>query len=399
MSPNSGTRERIGGSEHVEPRPTVEARDKASDSTPVKIQDIPVEHPRNLSLNSCEALVKLPMLYFALKVDRLRWKIIDNFEQNLEKMAKVNPRRLKAVASIYAGLMLGSTRKGLIDRVKECGYEGRGEYASKFVNKTLRKLRINLPTDIFREEEAEGNKNQGRPPVRHRLAIQTKDIEESEELESISFLVSLMSGSLARMLKLFIRSSKELGELETAFEEMISILCERRGIPDVQEEEIKNKFREGYENFVKESKEIDVDAIIEEIEWNGQKLGAIRKEAYKYVRLIAEASGWVVDWGQSEADPLCFEWLTEQNLEAKKLDHIGKNARDKIRGCAQSSAQSIPVKVEMIACPSCGKPFYANVLADYAVCANCGMVLRKSEAKPSQESMNVKPPEETEPVK
>jgi hypothetical protein len=92
-------------------------------------------------------------------------------------------------------------------------------------------------------------------------------------------------------------------------------------------------------------------------------------------------------------------WLSEQSMESKKWDQIGQiiqgpvgkfveniggAASDKIRG--GPGKPNIPVKVERITCSSCGKPFYANTLADYAVCAACGMVLKKSAEATQQKT-------------
>jgi hypothetical protein len=92
-------------------------------------------------------------------------------------------------------------------------------------------------------------------------------------------------------------------------------------------------------------------------------------------------------------------WLAEQSLESKKWDQIGQliqgpvgkvfeniggAASDKIRG--GPGKPTIPVKVEKIMCTNCGKPFYANTLAEYAVCAFCGMLLRRSAEAAQQKT-------------
>ena len=81
-------------------------------------------------------------------------------------------------------------------------------------------------------------------------------------------------------------------------------------------------------------------------------------------------------------------WITEQQLEQKKweqigrilegpagkfIEIIGRAGADRIRGYPQS------VKMGTITCPTCNKQFVANVLDDYAVCPHCGALLMKRE--------------------
>ncbi len=99
------------------------------------------------------------------------------------------------------------------------------------------------------------------------------------------------------------------------------------------------------------------------------------------------------------------KWLAEHRLEEQKwqqlgsifqgpvgnvLETLGRAGADRIRtergAMPQAQAQAQPqiqiqipgVKVEQIQCPKCQKPFYANVLADYVICAHCGSILAKS---------------------
>jgi len=105
-------------------------------------------------------------------------------------------------------------------------------------------------------------------------------------------------------------------------------------------------------------------------------------------------------------------WLAEQNLESKKWDQIGQiikgpvgkfveniggAASDKIRGAPVNP--NIPVKVEKIICTNCGKPFYANTLAEYAVCASCGMLLRRSAEAAQQKTEVTQQTEATQSAK
>lgn len=92
------------------------------------------------------------------------------------------------------------------------------------------------------------------------------------------------------------------------------------------------------------------------------------------------------------------KWLMEQQMEQQKwkqigsiiegpvgnvLQTLGRAGADRIRA-GKGVAQPIPdVRVEQIQCPKCGKTFYANVLADYAVCAHCGSILTKVPSQPS----------------
>jgi len=93
-------------------------------------------------------------------------------------------------------------------------------------------------------------------------------------------------------------------------------------------------------------------------------------------------------------------WMSQQSIDMKKWDQIGKvfegpvgrfietvggAGADRLRGTAQghggTAVASIPgVKIEQIQCTNekCMKPFWANVLADYAVCPHCGMILKKT---------------------
>jgi hypothetical protein len=103
------------------------------------------------------------------------------------------------------------------------------------------------------------------------------------------------------------------------------------------------------------------------------------------------------------------KWLAEQQLEQRKweqigqiiqgpvgnvLQTIGSAGADRIRA-GKTPAQQIPnVKVEQVQCPKCGKPFYANSLADCVVCPFCAAVLQKAQENVA--SQNV--PAENAPV-
>jgi hypothetical protein len=82
-------------------------------------------------------------------------------------------------------------------------------------------------------------------------------------------------------------------------------------------------------------------------------------------------------------------WMMEQELENRKWEQIGQIMQgplgevikkfgsagaERIRGGAAPS-----LRVETVTCPKCGKPFYANSLADYAVCPFCAAVLQKAQ--------------------
>lgn len=104
------------------------------------------------------------------------------------------------------------------------------------------------------------------------------------------------------------------------------------------------------------------------------------------------------------------KWLAEQQMEQQKwniigqivqgpvgnvLQTIGSAGADRIRSGKAPAQQQIPgVRIEQIQCPKCGKPFFANVLADYAVCAHCGSVLQK--APTTQPSGGTQPSEQTQ---
>ena len=105
------------------------------------------------------------------------------------------------------------------------------------------------------------------------------------------------------------------------------------------------------------------------------------------------------------------KWLAEQQLEQRKweqigqifqgpvgniLQTIGSASAERIRG--KTPAKPIPnVKVEQIQCPKCGKAFYANTLADIAVCPHCGVVLSKAQSGVEKPSEQVQQQSESEP--
>ncbi|MFN3330496.1 MAG: hypothetical protein ACK419_06185, partial [Pyrinomonadaceae bacterium] len=107
------------------------------------------------------------------------------------------------------------------------------------------------------------------------------------------------------------------------------------------------------------------------------------------------------------------KWLMEQQMEQQKwkqignivqgpvgnvLQTLGRAGADRIRTGKGATQQPIPeVKVEQIQCPKCGKTFFANILADYAVCAHCGSVLTKAPTQPSGAEASGQATEEGEP--
>jgi hypothetical protein len=102
-------------------------------------------------------------------------------------------------------------------------------------------------------------------------------------------------------------------------------------------------------------------------------------------------------------------WLTEQQLEARKWEQIGRvfegpvgrfietvggGAAERLRAAPGAAGQppqapqqlKIPgVEVERISCPTCRRQFYGNVLADFVVCPWCSAVLKKESPQPAQQ--------------
>lgn len=209
-----------------------------------------------MSVNSEEIRVKPAMLYLALRIDRWLWELCDFLEEALEAtLARVPPKRRLALISIITSLKLGATRDQMIKSVEKCGYNRL--YAEKLVDETLSRLR-RIGARVDNTVEKGGGmlgvkyskpNRPGRPPVMHRLAKVDVNSDLEEELMPLLGLVNSLSGSSARLSKLGLELSKLpiVREMSIkAFEEVFSVIGERKCIPDEKEKEALNKVKKAY---------------------------------------------------------------------------------------------------------------------------------------------------------
>jgi len=173
-----------------------------------------------MSVNPSRRLCLKPAeLYLLVHRDRMLWTACDILERALPELTELSDararRRLKATCAIWTGLISGSTRVKMIEVLKKLNYNK--SYAEKLVAKEVGKYR-----DLFEKERSfrikvepvrlkgkfgkPGSKQSkiGRPPSKYKLEKISQD-KPSKRMEELTHIMTLLSGSLIRFLKLLIK--------------------------------------------------------------------------------------------------------------------------------------------------------------------------------------------------
>lgn len=221
-----------------------------------------------------EICVKPAELYLLIQFDRILWKLCDILESAWPELAKHPAEKLKAVGNVWFGLLTGSTRAEMIKGLTELGYEE--SYAEKLVDKMTKKWRELLGrSGVFRiGAEPEPVKGQfgkpysrrrrpGRPPAKYKL-IELPKAKPNKRMEELTCLVTLLSGSSERFIKLICRMILEESEIREA------LLALAGKIFPMTPEELKKAFNEAMGDGKDLEKHID--------DWYNKVLEPVWKE-------------------------------------------------------------------------------------------------------------------------
>ncbi|MGB9672047.1 MAG: hypothetical protein ACPLZY_02755 [Candidatus Norongarragalinales archaeon] len=206
-------------------------------------------------------------------------------EKALCRLRKQPERRLKAVWTVWMGLMQGSTRTKMIEDVKRCGY--RQEYAEKLVDTLVGKGKgmfnqCPVFTIESRSESRLGKWSKpgsrqtklGRPPAKYRF-VKLSELKQNEKLEDCIFLVTLLSGSCVRLIKLILKMMREEPRLKELAVEAISKMS---GMPT-------NITQEFYEATINEDLEKRID------EWYSKLIEPVWRELPKVLEVNQPVKG------------------------------------------------------------------------------------------------------------
>ncbi len=164
--------------------------------------------------------LKSSELYFALQYDQMLWKFCDLLEkQMIPSITKLPEKRLRVLASVYAGIDQGMARSQLIQRATRSGYAT--SYCEKLVDSIVGTMR---GASVINQRRAKGRRKgvwpKGRYPVEYFVSPKKYEFKLEKRTAELMRIVPLLSGSYRRLSKLLIKVALK-GPSSQFLEEMV----------------------------------------------------------------------------------------------------------------------------------------------------------------------------------
>jgi hypothetical protein len=251
-----------------------------------------------MSLKSPKRIcLTLAELYYLIQKDREIWGLCGIMEKMLSELPSLSAEMLRAMSIILVGLMFGSTRAELVEKVSDTGY-GRS-YAKKFVDGIIKRVRGLLGGGpIFRiAAEPEpvkgqftkpysraysrlGRPERGRPPLKYKLEehYMTKLSKRMEELVN---LVTFLSGSSLRLQELFVKMLIEIVRRPELRKIFLEVLEKEYSMPPDKLREFEENMVEKGDDFVKQVEE----RLRSYKDLRDELVGSMEKEIHKILGL------------------------------------------------------------------------------------------------------------------